>query len=178
MWPIRTPSHKTRYIAFVAASADGRISLTKKTLPKWTSEEDRRFFQHALSKIDAMVVGRNTYLAASAHLRHRTTFVLSSRLLGLRRRGTVTFVNPNRIDLTTLFRPYHTVAVLGGGMVYREMLERSLLDEIYITLEPLIFGRGNEMFTGCTRTTQLRLVSVRRLNHTGTLVLHYLINHS
>ncbi len=125
-----------------------------------------------------MVVGRNTYQAASAHLRHRNTFVFSSRLTGLRRRGTVTFVNPNQIDLTKLFRPYHTVAVLGGGMVYREMLERGLLNEIYITLEPVIFGRGKEMFTGCTRTTRLRLVSVRRLNHPGTLLLHYRINHS
>lgn len=171
----RTPLRRTRFIAFVAASVDGRISLTKKTLPDWTSLEDQRFFQGWLSRIDAVVVGRNTYQAAAIRLRRRRTFVLSSRLTTRRRRGTVTFVNPDRVALTELFRQYHTVAVLGGGTVYRTMLERSLLDEIYVTVEPLIFGRGKEMFSGCTRTARLRLVSVRRLNYAGTLVLHYRI---
>ncbi|HEY4527877.1 MAG TPA: dihydrofolate reductase family protein, partial [Candidatus Paceibacterota bacterium] len=72
---------------------------------------------------------------------------------------------------------YKTVAVLGGGAVYRFMLESGLLDEIFITVEPLIFGRGKEMFVGGTRTTRVSLLSVKRLNRAGTLLLHYQINH-
>jgi len=171
----RVRSHKTRFVAFVATSADGRISLTKHTLPDWISKEDRRFFQNSLSHIDAVVVGRNTYRAAAARLRTRTTFVLSNHLKTVQHRGTVTFVNPTHIDLAELFRQYKTVAVLGGGAVYRALLERNLLDEIYVTVEPLIFGRGSAMVTGGTRTTRLRLLSVRRLNRAGTLLLHYKI---
>lgn len=172
----REPSPKTRFVAFVAASADGRISLTKRTLPDWTSKEDWRFFQNSLSQVDAVIVGRNTYQAAAARLRQRNTFVLSSRLKRVRRRGTVTFVNPNQVDLAELFRQYKTVAVLGGGAVYRAMLESNLLGEIYVTVEPLIFGRGKAMFIDCTRTTRLYLLSVRRLNRSGTILLHYRIN--
>jgi len=94
----------------------------------------------------------------------------------VQRRGTVTFVNPNYVDLAEFLQQYKTVAVLGGGMVYCAMLESNILDEIFITIEPLIFGRGKEMFVGCTRTTRLRLLSVRRLNRSGTLLLHYRIN--
>lgn len=166
-------SHKTRFVAFVASSVDGRISLAEKTMPDWTSKEDWRFFQNSLSRVDAVVVGTNTYQAAAARLRKRNTFVFSDRVNGLRRRGSVTFINPASVDLTELLSHYKTVAVLGGGMVYRTMLEMNLLDEIYITVEPLIFGRGKEMFVGCTRTTRLRLVSVHRLNSSGTLLLHY-----
>lgn len=169
----RKPPHKTRFVAFVAASVDGRISLAKRTLPDWTSKEDWRFFQNSLSKVDAVVVGTNTYQAAAARLRKRNTFVLSSRPRGVWRRGSVTFVNPASVDLAELLSQYKTVAVLGGGMVYRTMLERNLLDDIYVTVEPLIFGRGKEMFVGCTRTTRLRLLSARRLNRSGTLLLHY-----
>ena len=69
------------------------------------------------------------------------------------------------------------MAVLGGGRVYRFMLENGFLDEIFVTIEPLIFGRGKEMFIGGTRTARTHLLSIRRLNRTGTLLLHYQINH-
>ena len=166
---------KPRYIAFVAASVDGRISLSSKTLPHWTSKEDWEFFQNSLSRIDAVIIGRNTYQSVAGRLRKRNTFVLSSRPKTLTRRGTVTFVNPTKVNLPKLLEKYKSVAVLGGGAVYRFMLENKLLDEIFVTIEPLIFGRGKEMFVGGARTTRVSLLSVKRLNRTGTLLLHYQI---
>ncbi len=167
---------KTRYIAFVAASIDGRISLMSKHPPHWTSKEDWQFLQESLARIDAVVVGHNTYQAAAERLRKRNTFVLSSRLKTMIRRGTVTFVNPANVDLAELLAKYKSVAVLGGGVVYRFMLEKGLLDEIFVTIEPLIFGRGKEMFIGGSRTTYARLLSVKQLNPGGTLLLHYQID--
>ena len=169
--------HKPRYIAFVAASVDGRISLSKKHPPDWTSKEDWKFFQKSLSRIDAVVVGRNTYESVAARLRKRNTFVLSGRPKMLVRRGTVTFVNPANVGLPKLLERYKSIAILGGGAVYRFMLEQGLLDEIFVTVEPFIFGRGKEMFAGGTRTTQASLLSAKRLNRNGTLLLHYQINH-
>ncbi|MDP3793194.1 MAG: dihydrofolate reductase family protein [Candidatus Uhrbacteria bacterium] len=169
--------HKPRYIAFVAASVDGRISLSSKHPPHWTSKEDGDFFQKSLASIDAVVVGRNTYQSVAERLRKRNTFVLSSRPKTLTRRGTVTFVNPTKVNLSKLLERYKSVAVVGGGAVYRFMLEKELLDEIFITVEPLIFGRGKEMFIGGTEMTRVSLLSVKRLNRNGTLLLHYKINH-
>lgn len=171
----KRPPYKTCFVAFVASSVDGRISLAKKTAPRWTSKEDWRLFQQALLRVDAVVVGRNTYAAASHRLRWRNTFVLSNRSKKLIRRGSVKFVNPTTNNLTKLFAEYKRVAVLGGGSVYGFMLKKGLLDEIFVTIEPFIFGRGKEMFTGCFKTTPVRLLSVRRLNSTGTILLHYAI---
>ena len=80
------------------------------------------------------------------------------------------------MNLPKLLEGYKSVAVLGGGAVYQFMLENRLLDEIFVTIEPLIFGRGKEMFVGGTKTTRVSLLSVKRLNRTGTLLLHYQIN--
>lgn len=169
--------HRPRYIAFVATSIDGRISLSSKRPPRWTSKEDWQFFQKSLSRIDAVVVGRNTYDSVSKRLRKRNTFVLSSRPKTLTRRGTVTFVNPAKVSLPKLLEGYKRVAVLGGAAVYQFMLESKLLDEIFVTIEPFLFGRGKEMFVGGKRITQVSLLSVRRLNRKGTLLLHYQIKH-
>ena len=177
IYPQYLPRRKTRFVAFVATSIDGRISLFEKTLPRWTSKEDRLFFQRSLSRMDAVVVGRNTFAAAAIRLRQKNTFVLSSRFSKAMRRGNVTFVNPMNVDMASLFIKYKTVAVLGAGAVYRFMIERKLLDEIFITVEPFIFGRGKEMFVGGTQTIRVKLLSVKRLNNTGTLLLHYRINH-
>lgn len=168
---------KPRYVAFVATSVDGRISLSSKHLPNWTSKEDWKFFQKSLSRFDAVVVGRNTYQLVAKRLRKRNTFVLSSRPKTFIRRGTVIFVNPKNVNFPELLKRYKSVAVLGGGMVYRFMLENNLLDEIFVTVEPLIFGRGKEMFIGGTRTARVKLFSVKRLNRAGTLLLHYKIKH-
>lgn len=134
-------------------------------------------FPKSLSRIDAVVAGRNTYESVAGRLRKRNTFVLSSRPKTFTRRGTVVFVNPAKVYLPKLLEGYKSVGVLGGGAVYQFMLENKLLDEIFVTIEPLIFGRGREMFAGGTRTTRVRLLSVKRLNRTGTLLLHYQINH-
>lgn len=169
--------HKPHYVGFIAASIDGRISLSSKRPPDWTSKEDWEFFQKSLKRFDAVVVGRNTYEAADKELHKRNTFVLSSKPRTLSRRGTVTFVNPAVVGLAKLLAGYNMVAVLGGGNVYRFMLEKGLLDEIFVTIEPLVFGRGKEMFIGGTRTISTHLLSVRRLNKNGTLLLHYQINY-
>ena len=166
---------KTRFVAFVASSADGRISLANKTSPDWTSKEDWNFLQKELLKVDAVVVGLNTYRAESDLLRRRNSYVLSDRLAAIKRIGTVTFVNPKNVGLNKLLSKYKTVAVLGGNSVYQYMLSHDLLDEIYITIEPLIFGRGKEMFAGGKKTSKISLLSVKKLNKTGTLLLHYKI---
>jgi len=168
---------KPYYVGFVVASIDGRISLMKKTPPDWTSREDWHFFQEMLAKADAVVVGRHSYAAVADRLRKRNTYVLSRRLKGRYRRGTVTFVNPNCVNMQELLQQYQMVAVVGGGSVYQLMLDNGILDEIYITIEPLIFGRGTQMFVGGTKTAYLQLLSVKKLNASGTLLLHYKINY-
>jgi len=167
---------KTHYLALVASSIDGRISLNKKTLPNWTSQEDWLFLQKTLSQTDAVIVGRNTYQAAINYLQKRNTFVFSHRFATIKCLKNATFVNPATVDLRKFFQQYKTVAILGGGGVYREMLEKNLLDEIFVTLEPLIFGRGAEMFRGGTATTRANLVSIKQLNKKGTVLLHYKIS--
>ncbi len=168
----------TRFVGFVASSIDGRISPSSTSSQKWTSKEDWNFFQDALSRMDAVVVGRNTYEVAKRSLQRRNTFVLTSKVAKIEKEGNVTFVNPRKNNLAKIFREYKTVGVLGGSFAYQTMLEKGFFDEIHVTIEPLIFGRGVQMFVGSRATTKLRLTSLRRLNARGTLLLRYTILHT
>lgn len=168
---------KPRMIGYVAASIDGRISLHKTTMPSWTSKEDWDFFQNELSVSDAVVVGRNTYQSVSARLRKRMTYVLTRRIKRMYRRGTVTFVNPHRTRIENILSKYKRIAVVGGASIYDFMLDRKFMDELYVTFEPCLFGRGRQMFES-KDTARLKLLSIRKLNDSGTLLLHYKILHS
>ncbi len=164
---------KTRFVAYVASSIDGRISFAARKQPDWTSKEDWKFFQASIAKADAVIVGRNTYLAVKERLDRRRTFVLTSRVRKASDKGSVTFVNPKKVSLKDLFKPFRTVATLGGAGVYQLMLDQGLMDELFVTVEPLIFGRGTPMFDGGKKTSKLKLLSIRKLNKRGTLLLRY-----
>lgn len=167
--------YKSKFTAFVASSIDGRISLHNSKMPEWTSKEDWDFLQKNLGRADAVVAGSNTYKAAKARMDKRNTFVLTSQIKTMKKKGSVTFVNPKFVNLPEIFQEYKNIAIVGGGMAYQTMLDYNLLDEIYVTIEPLIFGRGKEMFTGGKKNTNLKLISKKVLNKMGTVLLHYKI---
>lgn len=162
-----------RITAFVATSIDGRISLNKKTLPDWTSKEDWQFFQRSLKKMDAVVVGRNTYEAARTRLKKRNTYVLTRSITRTYRKGSVTFINPDTVDIIKILGHHSSIAILGGSSVYGMFFEQNLIDELYVTIEPLVFGHGISMVENCTITSRFLLCCVRKLNRHGTVLMHY-----
>ena len=101
------------------------------------------------------MVGRNTYQAAATRLRKRNAFVLSSRIKIPKNEGSVTFINPASTDLMAVLSAYKKVAVLGGGAVYQFMLEHRMIDEVFITIEPIIFGRGKICLAAAQKQTGL-----------------------
>lgn len=166
-------SLKTKYIAYAAMSIDGRISLDSKKLPDWTSKEDWKFFQKELSKMDAVVSGMRTYEVAKRYMSKRVAYVLTTTVKKISSTGTVTRINPNTVLLKNLLNKYKKVAIVGGASVYQYMLNKNLLDELYLTIEPVVFGRGRELFVGGKKKFNFKLKSIKKLNKTGTLLIHY-----
>ena len=169
--------HKTHFLALAAVTADGRITLDSSAMPEWTSIEDWEFFQEKLLGVDAVVAGRSTYEAARMYISKRVAYVLTSTVMEPRTEGTVTFVNPDITDLRALLGKYSRVAVVGGADAYRTMFDLGLCDELYLTIEPVAFGRGRELLTETKNPVRLKLLSTKTLNRAGTIVLRYEVLH-
>ncbi|MBI5135429.1 dihydrofolate reductase family protein [Candidatus Uhrbacteria bacterium] len=172
---------KPRCIALVVGSIDGRVSLTARSRPVWASAEDQKFFRTMLARADAVVVGRNTYAASKGLLRGKSVYLFSrrgrspSRHSGLTRMTEPIVINPKQANLRAMLKKHRQVCILGGAMVYQTMLDAGLIDDLYVTIEPLIFGHGKPMFDGGKQTKQFRLLSARRLNKDGALLLRYAV---
>ena len=162
-----------KFTAYIASSVDGFISKSKTELPDWTSKEDREFFQKSLKGHDAFVMGRNTYIATDKLPRRDNTFVLTNRTKQTKKQDKITFINPESTDLKTLLSKFKRVAVLGGGQTYQYMLNNKMIDEIFLTVEPIVLGEGVRMFADKTKMVKLKLISAEKLNTKGTMLLHY-----
>ncbi len=169
--------NKPIYSMIVATTIDGKIATHSRQFTSWTSKEDKDFLHKLLDKSDVVVVGNNTYKTAKKPLSKRNCIVLTrGASKAVRKNPRLVFFNPQKENLDRFIKKagYRRIAVLGGAQSYTYFLEKNLIDEIYLTIEPLVFGRGISMFDGVRASRRyFKLVSVKKLNKKGSLLLHF-----
>jgi len=172
---IKCLMQKPRCIAIAVMTLDGKIARHHHHFTDWSSPEDKQFLREFLKRTDVIVAGHNTHEIAAKELAQYNRIVLTTSVVTTERRDEKLLLsNPETVDVKTLFEPYKLVGILGGMDTYTYFLERDLLDELYLTIEPIIFGRGLPLFES-TRDVlaKFRLESTKQLNEKGTLLLHY-----
>ncbi|MBI4272604.1 dihydrofolate reductase [Candidatus Uhrbacteria bacterium] len=157
-----------------AVSIDGRIAAYSGHKSDWTSKEDKDFLHSMLDASDCVVVGRNTYEIAREPLSKRNCIVFTN-MSEKSDRGTVYF-NPAKQDFSVFAKEkkYTSIAVLGGTGVYTYFLEHDLCTDLWLTIEPVVFGTGLALFeTEKFVMKHFHLQSSRLLNSNGSILLHY-----
>lgn len=168
---------KPVFSAAAAVTLDGRIAAYRGQGSGWTSKEDKQFLRNFLDQSDVVLVGHTTYQVARKPLSKRNCLVLTSQVrTSFRKNRLALFCNPKSVNIPSLIERlgYRTVAVLGGQKVYNFCLEKRLLDEIFLTIEPVIFGQGLNLFEiDKLFTRKLKLVSLKKLNKQGSILARY-----
>lgn len=167
-------------ISLIAAvSIDGRIAAYPGHSSDWTSKEDKDFLHKMLDESDCVVVGRRTYEIAKEPLSKRNCIVFSGSS-NIQDTSSIYF-NPVKQDFAEFVKEkkYTAIAVLGGPGVYTYFLENNLCTDIYLTIEPVVFGRGLPLFEADRFDMKyFRLQSSKLLNTQGSILLHYLFCNS
>lgn len=163
--------------ALIAVSTiDGKIARHPGHMSDWSSKEDKDFLHKMLGKSDAVIVGRNTYETAKKPLSKRNCIVFTRSVPAQERsNGKPVFLNPAATDISDYCsrNSILKVAVLGGAKTFNYFLANGLADEIYLTIEPIAFGAGIPLFDSGDKDVFFGLVSVKKLNRRGTVLLHY-----
>jgi len=164
-----------RITAIAAVTIDGKIALKAGHFSDWTSPEDKDFLHDFLDKSDVIVVGNNTYKTAESPLSKRNCIVFTRSVQTIeRQRDNLLLCNPEGVLLSDILKDYKAVALLGGTQTYTYFLENDLIDELYLTIEPIIFGRGLSLFESAGgKTVNFELASIKELNKKGSILLHY-----
>lgn len=165
----------TSIIAIAAISMDGKIAQRENQQTDWTSAEDKVALRKLLDETDVIAIGHTTYRIHEERLTTRKCIVFTREVVGLEQKSENLFLcNLDHVSLREVFAPYHSIALLGGAQIYTYFLEHDLIDELYLTIEPVAFGSGLNLFEGKNSSiTNFDLISVQRLNDQGTILIHY-----
>lgn len=159
-----------------AISADGYIAEeAKQVSTEWTSKEDKKFFSETTKKAGVMVMGKHTYDTIGRPLPGRVTVVMTRtpQEVPVEYKDQLIFTDkaPEDVLADLEKRGFTEVAICGGAQIYTLFMEAKLIQTLYLTIEPVIFGKGVHLFNGDV-TTKLSLQKSTQLND-QTLLLEY-----
>jgi dihydrofolate reductase len=153
-----------RVLILAAITVDGKIARGDAEFTGWSSREDKRLFARTSREAGVVVMGRRTFETLPAPLPGRINVVLSHERPATMPDGVeYTAVSPEQIIASLAQRGFETVVIGGGASVYRAFLEAKVVDELWLTVEPLTFGAGISLLGDAPLDLRLTLLSVEQL---------------
>lgn len=148
-----------------AISLDGLISIGESSPVTFTSREDKALLRDKIQEADCLLLGRKTYELSRSILGKRPCIVFSR---------SASYSDLNDSVINNLHNYGQKFLLLGGSQIYHWFLNRGLVDELYLTVEPIVLAQGVPLLSDSCRISNLQLISVKAINDQGTLFLHYL----
>jgi dihydrofolate reductase len=135
--------------------------------PGGMGPEDRAFFDLLVADVGAGICGRGMYDAAGAwggeNPFGETLFVLTHRPQDAPDPSTgFVFVDSfdEALDRATRQAAGRDVSIAGGADVIRQALARGVVDELAISVAPVVLGSGKRLFEGFTQDVDLEILTV------------------
>lgn len=157
--------------AFIIAAqtTDGFIAKDENHPAFWTSKEDKARFIELTKRAGVVVMGSTTFATLPRPLKERTNIVYS-------RSKTFEGVETTTDEPLALLqkleaRGFKEVAICGGSQIYTMFLEAKVVDTIYLTIEPKLFGTGVSIFNK-PMNHDLKLVG-GNVTENGSALLEY-----
>ena len=145
---------------------------------EFTSEEDVQGFYEHTKSAGNVIMGKNTYLYASKvgllPFPDGLNIVISHEELENKYGDKVMVVDKTPKEVLKMLeeKGFETAFLAGGGLLNSSFMKEGLIDEIYLDVEPLIFGKGIKVFADADFEYELELIETKKLNE-NTVQLHY-----
>ena len=154
------PKARIQVTLVAVQSLDGCITRGAEPGVGFASEGDQRWFRKTLNQFDAIVMGRQTYEPVRNHVSQaldagskKLRIVMTRRPADWQndhRPGLLEFDSrpPAEIVRDLAVQGHLEIILLGGSTINRLFLEADLVDRVWLTLEPEIFGSGRRLVDG------------------------------
>ncbi len=171
-----------KIILIFVVTLDGKITKWDNPFVRtWSSKTDQQYFNKIWNDSKLIVMGSNTYNAdrirpSPNHL----LVIMTGDPPGYKDQyimGQLEFTNETPAQLATRFNKerYDQMLVTGGQHIATSFLKEGLIDELWLTIEPKIFGMGENFVTQEKLDIDLNLISCEKVNERGTLTTKYVV---
>lgn len=160
----------------VAQTADGKIARNSTHEADWTSKADKKHFIEMTKKSGVMVMGLNTFKTFPSPLKDRLHVVYSNEHDPEKDNipGVVEYTKdtPEILIRKLEERGFKEVAICGGTTIYTMFIQSGLVKNLYITIEPRMFGEGMSVFNQSVGI-KMKLNSAKIVNDESAVLLEY-----
>ncbi|HUD11502.1 MAG TPA: dihydrofolate reductase family protein [Candidatus Saccharimonadia bacterium] len=159
-----------------AQTADGYVGRNATHLAHtWTTYEDKRLFTWITKWAHVMVVGGNTYRTFDRDLPGRRLIVYTRSQHAPKDNVEFTSEPPEQLLSRLEKEGVKGVAICGGTQIYDLFMQSGLVQELYITIQPKLFGAGISLFQ-TSLDLDLKLDEAQVSTKDDTVILHYLVS--
>ncbi|MCA9390001.1 dihydrofolate reductase [candidate division WWE3 bacterium] len=171
-----------KVIAIYVASIDGKIARNLRDPLDWVSSDDRKFFRAETTRSGVMIMGRKTHLSIGKPLKHRLNIVMTKSPAKYSKEaieGLLEFTDESPQKIISRLKKedkHESVFVIGGSSIYSQFMQKRLIDEVWISVEPIFFGAGISPFDlKKPLSVPMELMHVTTLNK-NTVLLKYRVD--
>lgn len=166
-------------ILVFVSTLNGKI--TKDENPEvriWSSREDQEYYKGVWKNSELVVMGSGTFnLNRINPLAGRLVIVMTGNPVIYRSfevKDQLEFSPDSPKGLIAKYRDkYSLMTVVGGPHLATSFLKDELIDELWLTIEPKLFGRGEDLIVPEDLFIDLKMISSEKVNERGTLINRY-----
>jgi dihydrofolate reductase len=135
-------------ILLMAQTLDGKIAKHADHFPDWTGKADKQLFVRETRRAGAIIMGSKTYDTIGRPLPGRRNVVLTRNPERVSQWENLVYtsLSPSAILEGLEKDGYQRVILAGGARINTLFAEAGLIDEVLVTITPMIFGSGIAMF--------------------------------
>ncbi len=144
-----------KVVLFIASSLDGYIARKNHSID-WLFMDGNYGYGEFYNLIDTVLMGRKTYEVSKKFekepFKEKKVFVFTKKR-ELNKEKNIEFVNDVASFSKKLIKKKgKTIWLVGGGEIVRIFMNNHLIDEIIISIHPIILGDGISLFNGAGET--------------------------
>lgn len=164
----------TKVILYMAVSANGVIAKNDDDT-SWISKEEWASYGSTVRKAGCLIVGHRTYGILTkqpefAELKDVKLVAVSHQNLETSAPNHIVARSPQ--EALEILKDFEEVIVAGGGILNASFIAENLVDEIYLDVEPIIFGKGIPLFNDGDFERRLELIGQKKITE-NEIQLHY-----
>ena len=171
-----------KIVLIFVATLDGKVTKSGDLLiRKWASKEDQEYFHTIWKNSGLIVMGSSTYNADRVKPSINQHFIVMTsepaKYKELEAPGQLEFSDDSPAQLSARLdeQGYKNMLLVGGAHIATAFLKEQLVDELWLTIEPRIFGTGSNFVIEEELDIELSLISCEKVNARGTLITKYVV---
>lgn len=162
-----------KVILLMAATVDGIIARNSRELIDWSGKADKKYFVSITKEAGVMIMGSRTFDTIGRVLPERKNIVMTRDKTRISTDPALIFTDkaPEEILSDLEAEGHESVVLIGGSIINTLFMQEKLIDEIYVTVVPKLFGKGLSLFSDSV-DADLKLIGIKKIED-SSMVLKY-----